>query len=180
MNIKQWLSANIFGPIIYFGLGYILVHFEWWQEQLAKGETVQQQMGIFQALIALVLNTSLWLGVTLLTKPEDMSVLKKFYLKANPMGCWAPVRKSLEKEGYKFRRPKGLMTGGLAATFVGFAWVCLLVLAISKLYVGEYVVASIMLVLSAVIACFFKKLFTWHVDRLEVPHIENMGDKSVS
>ena len=176
INIRSWLSANIFGPVIYFGLGYILTNFEWWQGQIAKGETVQQQMGILQALIALVLNTSLWILVTLLTKPEDMNILKSFYLKANPMGYWAPVRKCLEKEGHRFERPKGLMAGGLGATLVGFVWICLLVMAISKLYVGEYVVASIMLVSSAGIAYLFKKLFNWHVDRLEIPHIADLDD----
>jgi SSS family solute:Na+ symporter len=37
-------------------------------------------------------------GVTLLTRPEPMEVLREFYLKARPIGWWGPVRRCLSCE----------------------------------------------------------------------------------
>src|SRR5690606_39965459 len=37
-------------------------------------------------------------GVSLATKPDDMEVLKKFYLKVRPWGFWGPVLAELRKE----------------------------------------------------------------------------------
>src|SRR5690606_1844535 len=37
-------------------------------------------------------------GASLATKPDDMEVLKKFYLKVRPWGFWGPVLAELRKE----------------------------------------------------------------------------------
>lgn len=50
-------------------------------------------------VLSLVVVTLCWLLATLLTKPEDMSVLKSFYLKTQPGGPgWKAVRAELQKD----------------------------------------------------------------------------------
>ena len=154
----------------------LLKNFDWWQEQLAKGGTVQQQMSMLQAVISLILNTSLWVTVTLCTKPENIEMLKKFYKQARPMGYWKPVRQAILDEGYELNEPKGLMLGGIWTTLVGFSWITLLILGLSKLYIGAYVFACILIVFAIVLAFVFKRVFNWHMARLETDNVAESTD----
>ena len=48
-----------------------------------------------------------WIAIisaTLLTRPEPMNVLEKFYLSARPVGLWGPVRSSLSRKGEQPQR----------------------------------------------------------------------------
>jgi solute:Na+ symporter, SSS family len=167
-NIYTWLSANICGPIIYFVLGYVLSNFPWWQERMAQSETMQQQLALFKALIAIVLNAFVWVTVTLLTQPHRMEVLKEFYKRAKPLGYWKPVSDELLREGYIWRQPRGLIAGGLFVAVVGVIWTSFLIMGLSKLYVGQYLIAVAMFFVMAAFAYWFKRLFSWHMRRLEM------------
>ena len=55
-----------------------------------------QELYAFPAILLICLLASV-LG-SLLTAPDDMTVLKTFYLKTRPWGFWGPVHEALEKE----------------------------------------------------------------------------------
>jgi len=61
-----------------------------------------EQHGV-RVLICLPLTVVSWVTVTLLTRPADIEILKKFYQRVHPPGFWGPVRRVLG-EGHK--RPK--------------------------------------------------------------------------
>ena len=167
VNIWSWIAANVGGPIIYFGLGFLFTKLSWWQDMCARGGTVQQQLGLLQAFISMILNTLIWVTVTLLTKPADEKVLKEFVRRATPLGAWGPIRKKVEADGFKLSNPKHLMLGGLWATMVGFVAIAFLILSLTKLYIGCYLEAGCYFAAALVIGFYFKKVFNWHLDRLE-------------
>jgi solute:Na+ symporter, SSS family len=171
VNIWSWISGYLSGPFVYFGLGFLLKHSTWWQQQLDRSETMVQSMAMLQAVIAMVVTTVIWILVTLLTKPEDMEVLKKFYRRAHPMGHWGPVREAIRKEDGLEVLPgekKYLIAGGFAAVLFGFAWVALAVLSLSELFIGKYATASGYAIASIIFALCFKRVFGWHIARLDV------------
>jgi Na+/proline symporter len=57
---------------------------------------------------------------TLLTRPEPMDILQKFYLTAKPIGFWGPVRRSLGPDAMKSRAPE--ITGDLFICCLGIAF----------------------------------------------------------
>ena len=171
VNIWSWILGYLSGPIVYFGLGFVLKHLDWWQQQLAKGESIAQSMAMLQAVIAMAVTTLIWIITTLLTKPEDIEVLKKFYRRAHPMGFWGPIREAIKKEDGIKELPgekKYLIAGGFGATFVGFSWIAFAVLSISELFIGRYAIALCFAIASVLLAFCFKRIFNWHIKRLEV------------
>jgi solute:Na+ symporter, SSS family len=57
---------------------------------------------------------------TLLTRPEPMSILQEFYLRAKPLGFWSPVRRALAVSGHELPRhelPLNLVSAGLGILF---------------------------------------------------------------
>jgi solute:Na+ symporter, SSS family len=67
---------------------------------------------------------------TLLTRPEDDAVLKKFYRTVNPWGAWGPVREKVVKENSSFR-PNPDFAKDAANVAVGIVWqLCLTALPI--------------------------------------------------
>jgi solute:Na+ symporter, SSS family len=170
VNVWSWCTAMIGGPIVYFSLGWGLSTWPWWQQQVEQGESAAQGMGMIQAVIAMVTTTLLWVTVTLLTKPQEMDTLKRFYVRAKPMGAWGPVRKALKEDdpdGFVSCQ-HGLIAGGVFSAILGSVWIVLAVLAISEAVVGRYITAAIMGAVALVLALAFKRAFRWHVDRLEV------------
>lgn len=168
VNIRSWAAATIAGPVVYFTLGFALRHWGWWQGQLSSGESAAETMAMLQAVIAMACTTTIWLAVTLLTAPEDMELLKRFYRRARPMGAWGPVIRAIEQEdGQPLPRRQHLILGGLLASLLGFGWIALGVLAISSFYVGRYGLALGQVGGSIALAFVFKRAFGWHVGRLE-------------
>ena len=178
INLWSWVTATIGGPIVYFGLGYALKQWSWWEAQLALGESAAQGMAMLQAVIAMVLTTSMWVIVTFFTKPEKTDVLKKFYLQARPLGLWGPVIEELQKDGYNVKPQKNLIISGACVSFVGFAAVACGVMGISKLYVGLYISGIFLFIAMAVLGFLFKRLFNWHVDRMLIDPITNREEVS--
>ena len=67
---------------------------------------------------------------TLLTKPEDDEVLKKFYKTVNPWGCWGPIRAKVMAEDPSFI-PNHNAVHDLINVAVGIVWqLCLVTLPI--------------------------------------------------
>lgn len=171
VNIWSWIAANIGGPVIYILLGYLLKHFDWWQQHRALGGNICQQLDMLKAFIAICINTAIWVTVTLLTKPEDMKVLKKFYLRAHPMGYWAPVRREIQKENpasSTLYDRRFLIFKGIATSLLGAVWISLLVLSLSQLFVGRYVISVFLVLVSALLAFCFKKVFNWYSKKLDL------------
>lgn len=182
VNFRSWVSGCLSGPAVYFGLGFVLKRFDWWQQKLDQSESMVQSMAMLQAVIAMAVTTTIWVIVTLLTKPEDMEVLKKFYRRAHPMGFWGPVRDAIAKEEGVKNLPeekKRLIVGGFAAVALGFSWIALAVLALSELFIGKYLIAAGYAVTSALLALCFKRVFGWHLNRLEVGENTLSKDESL-
>ena len=124
-------------------------------------------MQMYQAIISMTINTSAWITVTLLTKPEDMELLKNFYRRAHPLGLWKPVRQAIETEGgRKIDTPKLLIPAGFFVTFLGAIWLILSVICLSVLFVGKWGTAAICGFAAVIFAVAFKYTFRWHIDRM--------------
>jgi SSS family solute:Na+ symporter len=52
-----------------------------------------------QFWLLMILGALIYLPVTLLTEPENMDHLVKYYVMSRPIGWWAPVRREAEKRG---------------------------------------------------------------------------------
>ncbi len=61
------------------------------------------------------------LAGTLLTKPEDDEVLKKFYKTVNPWGCWGPIREKVMAEDRNFK-PNFNFVHDMTNVAVGIVW----------------------------------------------------------
>jgi len=103
------------------------------------------------------------LAGTLLTKPEDEAVLKKFYKTVNPWGCWGPIREKVMKQNSSFK-PNPDFAKDCANVAVGIVWqLCLTALPIYLVLREWPWVGGIAITLAATSA-FLK--FNWY-DKLE-------------
>jgi Na+/proline symporter len=100
---------------------------------------------------------------TLLTKPEDDEVLKKFYQTVNPWGAWGPIREKVMKENPAFH-PNPDFTKDTVNVAVGIVWqICLTALPI-YLVLREWSWSGGIAALLVVTSVFLK--FNWY-DQLE-------------
>jgi hypothetical protein len=86
------------------------------------------------------LTTVLWVAVALLTKPDPDELLRKFYLRAHPLGCWTPYR-SLDKHG-----PAGsfkLVFRGIFIAILGTVSVSLLMLGLTHAWFARYLTGTL-------------------------------------
>ena len=87
----------MFGAIV---LGFVLV-FGFEVESFAiTGETLSLDGSTVRLLLAIGINTIIWVMVTLLTKPENKETLYRFYQKTKPGGPgWSKLRAMAEADG---------------------------------------------------------------------------------
>ena len=85
---------------------------------------------------------------TLLTRPEPIDVLQKFYKAAKPIGVWGPVRKTLDHDAQEAIHPE--MTYDLIASAVGILFYFLLTVALFSL-LGGHIKQGLMFLVAAVI-----------------------------
>ena len=169
INFKGWCASVVAGPVVYLICGRLLPLIPWWAAEIARGPAEAQNMQLLQAVVALAVNTGIWLAVTVLTRPEDMEVLKEFYLRARPMGCWGPVRRALIAEGRLPEEPApSLILPGVGVAAVGFAMIAAGVLTASTLYVGKYLEAALCGAACLVAGVIFKMIFNRYISRLTV------------
>ncbi|MEN6386091.1 MAG: sodium:solute symporter [Phycisphaerales bacterium] len=167
INFKSWLTANITGPIVYFSLSWILGRCDWWQQQATQVESVRQQMQIYQAIISMFITTCAWVTVTLLTKPEDMELLKNFYRKAHPPGLWKPVRLAIAAEdGTIPKTPRMLIPAGFMVAVIGAIWLSCTVICLSYIFVAKWKSAGLYGGIGIIFAVVFKYAFGWHIERM--------------
>lgn len=116
-------------------------------------------------LFPLVLGISVvgCLAGTLLTKPEDDEVLKKFYKTVNPWGAWGPIRAKVMAEDSNFK-PNHNAARDLSNVAVGIVWqLCLVALPI-YIVLHKWHWAGGIAVLLAATSVYMK--FNWY-DKLE-------------
>jgi hypothetical protein len=123
-------------------------------------------MQVLRVLIALGITTMMWVLVTLLTKPEDMSVLKNFYRRALPFGAWGPVKSKLleEDSDTPVMSTRRVMLSGISAVLVGAVWLDCVVMSLSALFVANYLKAGLLAAAAAVGILLFRWAYKWHID----------------
>jgi len=108
------------------------------------------------------------LAGTLLSKPDDEAVLKKFYKTVNPWGWWGPIREKVMQEDPGFV-PNHNAARDLTNVAVGIVWqLCLVTLPIFIVLRQWNWVGGIAVILVATSA--FMK-FNWY-DKLEKAGLE--------
>lgn len=165
-NFYSWLTATLSGPIVFLSVGHLLKLIPWWQEKLDLGPAMVQQLDALKIVISIAISTTLWLTVALLTRPENMEILKDFYRKSKPSGLWGPVRRALEAEGEFIEVRRWVILSGLIAVVPVAAWINLIVLGLSALYVGSSLKGSLLLMAAVPTALLARKTYNWHIDRL--------------
>lgn len=164
-NFPAWCAAMLVGPCIYFGLGAILPHWDWWQAQLALGPSMIDGMNMIRAVMSMVISTTAWVVVALLTRPEDKSVLMEFYRRARPLGWWGPIREAvLAEDGAAagVAHPQRSIAQGFGLAFLGAGWIGLGVMGFSQIYVGRYATGGAMLVGAVAVGILFRRMFDTH------------------
>lgn len=178
VNFWSWLTAIGGGPIVYFTLGYGLSLWPWWAEQVAASPAQSEVMSMLQAVIAMLLTTTLWIAATLATKPESMETLTAFYKQARPMGLWGPVRHAVQADP-EFDNsqlpPTGLLVGGLGVSVLGAAWISAGVLGLSQLAVGQWLPGTGLLITAILGGLIFRQAFAWHMQRMDA-----LGDSATN
>lgn len=92
-------------------------------------------------VILFVLGWACILVATLVTRPEPLEVLQKFYLTARPIGFWGPVRRSLAaRQGYSIA---GEIQRDLYVCFLGILFFFLLTVSLFSLMAGHYKEAAL-------------------------------------
>jgi Na+/proline symporter len=103
------------------------------------------------------------LAGTLMTKPEDDEILKKFYKTVNPWGWWGPIREKVMRDDPSFVPNRGA-AHDLTNVAVGIVWqLCLVTLAIFVV-LQQWAVSAGILALLVATSVFMK--FNWY-DKLE-------------
>ncbi|MBD3178510.1 MAG: sodium:solute symporter [Candidatus Latescibacteria bacterium] len=118
-NITEWLifalwimAAGVWLPGIlqviwwrFNGWGYLTAWisnlvFSWLVVWVLPAFGVLPELRDYQQFWALMaLGALVFIPVTLLTRPEDMDKLVKFYVMSRPVGWWGPVRREAERRG---------------------------------------------------------------------------------
>lgn len=128
---------------------------------LVLGHSVANTLYLFP--IVLVISVIGCIAGTLLTKPEDDEVLKKFYRTVNPWGAWGPIRAKVMAEDPNFK-PNHNAPRDLSNVAVGIVWqLCLVALPI-YIVLHKWNWAGGIAVLLAATSVYLK--FNWY-DKLE-------------
>ncbi|TKG95816.1 sodium:solute symporter [Puteibacter caeruleilacunae] len=173
-SVTKWIVAALFG-------GYTaanLLKWTWWRFNgfgyfygmlagLVASLVVPLVLPNVSALnsfpIILCFATIGSVGGSLLTKPDDMEVLKKFYSTVRPWGFWKPVCDEVQKDNPDFKPNKDFKRD-MFNCVVGIIWQTTLIVMPMYLVIREFtemIVAAIIFVVTTVI---LKK--TWY-DKLE-------------
>jgi solute:Na+ symporter, SSS family len=129
--------------------------------------------------LAIAVNMGLTLLVTLITSPDQPSILDRFYRAARPLGAWRPVTSRLgchpleprsggaDRNRFSAESGATLIPLGLALALLGAASVMLMVVGLSYLYVGGLGPGLACLSAFAVGAAAFLRTYGPYLDRLE-------------
>lgn len=119
----------------------------------------------WQTLLVMVATTVLWIIVACFTKPDPDDLLRNFYERAKPFGCWGVyarrpnrVRKSTEA---------GPIIKGMVLAVIGFAATCLLVVGLTDLWFANYSRGGGEVLASVVLFWLFRKGIAKYLDFFE-------------
>ncbi len=96
---------------------------------------------------------------SLMTQPDDMEVLKTFYMRVRPWGWWAPVRRELQKD-YPDLQPNKECGRDVANVIVGILWQTSLVAAPIFLVIKHWLEFGIAMAIVALCSLFLWR-FWW-------------------
>jgi SSS family solute:Na+ symporter len=105
---------------------------------------------------------------SLLTKPDDIEVLKKFYAKVRPWGFWGPVLAEVQKEYPQVGANKNFVRDAINV-LVGIVWQTSLVAAPIFMVIKhwpEFITAMLIAVITSIVLWFnwYKKLENYAPD----------------
>ena len=112
----------------------------------------------FFPVILVVSFMASWIG-TLLTKPENMDILKKFYIQTRPWGFWDPVKEEVLRENPEFIPNKDFGRDSFNV-IIGIIWQMSMVVIPLYLLSGNYKETIYAVVVLAVTSVILKK--TWY------------------
>lgn len=121
------------------------------------GGTLEKNLAVFP--IILVVSTFFSIVVSLLTKPEDESVLKEFYRSVRPWGFWKPIEQKVLAEDPNFR-PNRDFAKDMINVAVGIVWQTTFVLIAVYLVLQRFKPLAICAGLLVVTSIFLK--FNWY------------------
>ena len=94
----------------------------------------------WNTLLVMALTTFLWVIVALCTPPEPEKLLGDFYRRAHPLGFWKPFKLQYDKTQQNTIKP---IFHGILIAATGFVATCLLVQAITSVWFGYNLTASV-------------------------------------
>jgi Na+/proline symporter len=118
---------------------------------------IERNMALFPIILGISLVTSV--VVSLLTKPDDIEVLKKFYKQVRPWGFWGPIRDMVCREDPSFR-PNTNFARDMVNSAIGIVWQTTLVLIPIYLIIKSFRNMWISIAVLVVTSIFLK--FNWY------------------
>jgi Na+/proline symporter len=166
-SVLKWIVAGLYG-------GYIapnVLKWYWWRFN-GQGYFAGMIAGIGAALvlpkllptwsalnsfpILLAFSGFASIIVTLITKPEEMEVLEKFYRQVRPWGFWNPIYKSIKQREPNFERNKNFKRDAMNV-IIGTIWQISLVTIPIYLIIREFNAMWISAAVLAATSIFLKK-----------------------
>lgn len=130
-----------------------------------RGASVLVIPWYWQTLLVMGITTLLWIAVALLTKPDPEQLLKDFYIRARPLGFWAPFRKFARADA---KRPLQPVLAGLFIAVLGAAAVALFILGLTHAWFARYLTGITVLIIAAVMFVVFWKMAQRYLTFLEL------------
>jgi hypothetical protein len=115
---------------------------------------LQRNIAIFPMILAISAAASI--VISLLTKPDDEEVLKKFYKQVRPWGFWGPIRDIVCREDPNFVPNRGFLRD-MVNVAVGIPWQLTLALIPTYLIIRNYRNMWIAIAVLVVTSIFLKK-----------------------